>query len=238
MDDQSRRVRALNEQWLREAALRAASRAKNLLAPVASFGVLHFARWDLAESSQRPAPDGFIARELAVAELAAAARAFGRSTGSFHRRARLGDRCFGAFQGDRLVNLRWAATRPIEVPELDLFVCPGPTEAYFYAAMTLPEARGQGAAAATRRALESALLREGFVTGHAYVAFDNIPSVRTRHSFHEDYTVAYLRLRGGKVHLYGSFRPPVYREADIPAIHTRPAATGLGGTHRPWASSD
>jgi len=208
----------LAHERLRRAASQAARRAKNLLAPVASFGVLRFARWRLADSAARPVPDGFTARELRPDELAAAARAFSRTPGSFHRRARLGDRCFAAFSGERIVNLRWAAVRPIEVPELDLFVCLPPSEVYFYAAMTLPAFQGQRAAAATRRAMEGTLAAEGFERGYAYVSLDNFASVRTRHSLHEVlFDLGFLRLRGGRAHVFGEFAPPVYREGDLPS---------------------
>lgn len=210
-------VRTMEDPRVGAVASKALARLKNLVAPALSFGVLHFVRWDLRTSASRPVPPGFESRELRADELAGAAASFARSPGSFHRRARLGDRCFGSFRDGRLVNVRWCALRPIEIPELDLFACPGPDEAYFYAAMTLPQARGLGAAAATRHALETALVAEGRTVGHAYVQVDNFASSSTRHDFHETYQIAYLRLRGGKVHFSGGYRPPVYCEADIPA---------------------
>ncbi|MGC4121842.1 MAG: hypothetical protein QM765_46140 [Myxococcales bacterium] len=222
----------LDDVRVRRAASQAARRAKNLLAPVAAFGVLRFARWRLADSAALPAPEGFTGRELAADELSAAARAFSRSPGSFHRRARLGDRCFAAFAGGQIVNVRWAAVRPIEVPELDLFVCLPPGEVYFYAAMTLAAFQNRRAAATTRRVMESTLAAEGYERGYAYVSLDNFASVRTRHAFHEVlFDLAFLRLRGGRAHVFGPVAPPVYRESDIPAPPTpfpRPASVASG----------
>ncbi|HEY3447782.1 MAG TPA: hypothetical protein VGK67_15610 [Myxococcales bacterium] len=234
MDPRDFLATMLADERLRRAASQAARRAKNLLAPAASFGVLRFARWRLADSASLPAPDGFAGRELRADELAGAARAFSRHPGSFHRRARLGDRCFAAFLGERIVNLRWAATRPIEVPELDLFVCLPQGEVYFYAAMTLPAFQGRRAAAVTRRAMEGALAAEGHERGCAYVSLDNFASVRTRHPFHEVlFDLGYLRLRGGRAHVFGEVGPPVYRESDIPSPLPAPLPDAAPPQSRP-----
>lgn len=223
MDPKDLLASVISGERVRRVASQAARRAKNLLGPVASFGVLRFARWKLADSAVLPVPEGFVGRELNVDELGAAARAFDRSPGSFHRRARLGDRCFATFHGERIVNLRWAAVRPMEVPELDLFICLQPGEVYFYAAMTLPAFRGQRAAAVTRRVMETAFAAEGFERGYAYVALDNFASVRTQHTFHEVlFDLGYLRVRGGRPRLFGRFGPPVYRERDIPSPASAP----------------
>jgi len=67
--------------------------------------------------------------------------------------------------------------------------------------------------------MESVLAQEGQERGYAYVSLDNFASVRTQHSFHEVlFDLGYLRLRGGRVRIFGSFAPPLYREEDIPAL--------------------
>lgn len=234
------------KEWLRnvmaQAGVRAATsvaltRAKNLAAPAFYFGVVRFVRWDLKTSARRPVPPGFTARELRLDELGRVAELFGHSAGSFYRRARLGDRCFASFRDGASVNIRWCAVRPVRVPELDVYAVPGPAEVYFYAATTLPAFRGQGAAAATRQAIEATLLSEGRLTGHAYVAIDNFASLKTQHDFHEVYDIPYLRLWGCAAHLRGNLRPPYYREEDIPAPEGTSATTGAAhGDSAPAAS--
>ena len=200
--------------------------ARVRLYPYFKFGTVTVLSWDLPGWLERPAPDTFSARELRVDELAGIARVFDRPAGELHRRAHLGDRCFCAFHDGQPVHMRWVTTRPTELPELDLFFCPGPGEVYVFDAHTLPPYRGMRTSSAARLAMARSLTDQGFTTGHAYIMAGEDRwslagyTVRSRIRFH--------RFGRGRVHRKGALVPPVYTLDTIPAP-AEPRAGALAG---------
>ncbi len=194
-------------------------KVREYLAPIYRAGVVRVFGWDL--SAPGPAdplpPSGFEFREVAVGELDASAAEFQIEPGEIHRRLRMGDRCFGALVAGRPVHVRWIATRPVEVPELDAFACPGPAEVYAYAAHTLGPYRAQRASTATRQVMEVALLAEGYRRACAYILAENSASLASMRAHHRlNYEVGFHRVLGRTL-TSGTLRPPLYRLRDLPA---------------------
>lgn len=194
----------------------AALAIKYRLDPFVRFGSIQFYAWPL--SPELNPPDcRFKIRELDIAEVAALAASFERPRGELHRRMRLGDRCFCAFDGARAIHMRWLATRPIELPDLDLYVCPDGDEVYFFDAQTIPEYRSQGASNATNRFVEPLLLTEGYRRAYGYRVKGNPYSrVKSSSPYRMLFEIPFVRFRGGPSHRAEISAHPIYPLDAIP----------------------
>lgn len=207
-------------------------RVRRWLAPVYRSGVVRLFGWDLqALGPAEPASHSALElREVTADELVSSCREFSVSAGEIHRRLRLGDRCFGALVGGRPVHLRWIATRPVEVPEIDAYACPGPAEVFVYAAHTLSAFRAQRASTAARQAMERALFSEGYRRAFAHVVADGAASLVSARAHHRLlFEVPFFRILGGRVRLAAELRPPLYTLESLPAPSPRPAERARAG---------
>jgi len=62
----------------------------------------------------------------------------------FQRRLQSGDRCVGAWEGGRLVGIRWLAIEEASIPYLGLRLPLAPDACYVYEAFTAPDQRHRG----------------------------------------------------------------------------------------------
>lgn len=196
------------------------------LAPVYRSGVVRVFGWDLsALGPVAPAlPHDLELREITATELASSSQELAVSAGEAHRRLRLGDRCFGALVGGKPVHARWIATRPVEVPELDAYACPGPFEVYAYAVCTLTPFRAQRASTAARQAMERTLLAEGYRRAFAHVVASRTASLAAPRAHGRLlFEVPFFRVLGGKTRLAAELRPPLYALDALPAPALGPA---------------
>ncbi len=207
-------------------------RVRRWLSPVYRSGVVRVFGWDLqglALAEPSP-PSSLELREVTAAELVSSAREFGLAAGEIHRRLRLGDRCFGALVGGRPVHVRWIATRPVEVPELDAFACPGPAEVVAYASNTLAAFRAQRASTAARQSMERTLFSEGYRRAFAHRVADVSASAgAARAPQRLLFEVPFFRVLGGRARLAGELRPPLYALEALPAPALRQAERARAG---------
>ncbi|MBI3183044.1 MAG: hypothetical protein HYZ28_12980 [Myxococcales bacterium] len=211
---------------------------KKVVRPLARFGVARFFTWDVEQgAAEDTGPRELTVAEVAPGMLAEVAIAAQKPPGEFFRRVRLGDRCFAVFDRGAPVHMRWLARRPVEVPELGLYVCPEEDEGYLYDAYTIPEYRGRRAASRSRRLLCRTMLDAGLRRGYAYVLADNRSCLRTLPGIQKLlFQLRYLHLRGAAPLVLGTPAHPVYALEDIPA--PRLAAKPQSGVAQAAGSGD
>lgn len=212
---------------LRRTGLRvgASAVAKRALSSWMEWGTLLFFSRDLATVVEQPAIPGISVRVVRGPELPFVARALGRPSAAFLDRFDRGGRCFGAFDGLRPVHCCWVGTGPEEIPEVGLWLCPKPGEAFAYEAVTAGNWRGVGVARTTWGAIERTLREEGhrrlfgFVQGDQHSQQRQLPPEVTPLT-----TLRYLRLPGEEAYRSGCFGSPLFSSREQGEAETREAA--------------
>lgn len=163
------------------------------------------------------AADALPVVRIGAGEAPAVARVFGRSTEDLLARLARGDRGWAVMSDDRPAHMRWATTEPTLVPEVALWMCPGPGEVYVYDMETEARVRGKRFSAAGRAVMDAELWQAGFRRKLAYVRADNHAMWHALHRAPGPirilYRLRYLRWSGGVPLVLGRHGAPLFAEA-------------------------
>jgi hypothetical protein len=206
---------------LRYGPLDAASRLlKHALHRWIQWGSIVLLEQDLQKTVAVPGRATAEIRELRLANIALLV-AFERDPADMSRRLERGDRAFAFFRTgtETPLHVRWVTTLPTWIPELALWLRPGPGEFYLYDVMTHPHHRGQRLSGLVGAAMDSVFSAHGFRKKLGYVRTDNHAMMRSmkwaRVPLRQLFKISYCSRTNGTPRLFAKVRPPLYtREWD------------------------